>query len=271
MVILLQLFDFLDFHWKDAIDVLLVAILIYFLYKLVKGTIAFNIFIGLLSVYMIWWIVQALNMTLLSKILGQFIGVGVLALLIVFQQEIRKFLLIIGENNIFVKKKFTFTNILPWNWKFEKAITLNYNPIVKACHEMSKKKTGALIVITRSSELKNFYTTGVLLDAEISSRLINTIFFKNTPLHDGAMIVVKNRIKSASSILPVSNNKDIPDYLGLRHRAALGISEESDAIAIVISEERGEMSIAENGKLTTGISTRQLRNKLDTLFIKTEE
>ena len=271
MLFLIQFFDFLDFHWKDVIDVLLVATLIFFLYKLVKGTIAFNIFIGLLSIYMIWWIVQALEMTLLSKILGQFIGVGVLALLIVFQQEVRKFLLIIGENNVFVKNKLTFSNILPWNWKFEKAFSLSYNPIVKSCHELSKTKTGALIVITRSSELRNFYTTGVILDADISSRLLNTIFFKNSPLHDGAVIIVKNKIKSANCILPVSNNKQIPENLGLRHRAALGITEESDALAIVVSEERGEISFAENGKISTGITAKELRNKLDQFFIKKED
>ncbi|MBL6963847.1 MAG: TIGR00159 family protein [Bacteroidetes bacterium] len=258
--------DFLVIRFLDVVDVLLVALLIYLLYKLLKGTIAANIFIGLLSIYFLWLIVKLLNMKLLDAILGQFIGVGVILVLIVFQQEIRKFLLIIGQRSIFVRK-FKMTHLLPWNWKINPAIGLNYSELLKACSQLSKSKTGALIVITKSSELRGFSSTGTIIDGELSVKLLNSIFNKSSPLHDGAVIVVKNKIRAASCILPLSDNNTIPDDLGLRHRAALGISEQSDAIAIAISEESGNISLAIDGQLDTPVSMKALRGTLDKNFL----
>ncbi|MFC2113719.1 diadenylate cyclase CdaA [Bacteroidota bacterium] len=262
--------DFLEFRLLDLIDVLLVGILIYFLYKLLRGTIAANIFIGLLSIYFVWLVVKALNMKLLDTILGQFIGVGVVLVLIVFQQEIRKFLLIIGQNNIFVKN-FKAASLLPWNWKFNPAIGINYSELLKACGQLSKSSTGALIVITKSSELRGFASSGTGIDGDLSVKLLTSIFFKNSPLHDGAVIVVKNKIKAASCILPVSEDNKIPDQLGLRHRAAMGISEQSDAIAIAISEESGKISMAINGQLQYDISLKELRETLEVNFLNLEK
>jgi diadenylate cyclase len=258
--------DFLVIRLLDVVDILLVALLIYLLYKLLKGTIAANIFIGLLSIYFFWLLVKMLNMKLLDAILGQFIGVGVILVLIVFQQEIRKFLLIIGQRSIFVSK-FKLTNLLPWNWRINPAIGLNYSELIKACSQLSKSKTGALIIISKSSELKGFASTGTIIDGELSVKLLNSIFYKNSPLHDGAVIVVKNKIRAASCILPVSENNTLPDHLGLRHRAALGISEQSDAIAISISEETGKIALAIDGHLESDISMKHLRETLDKNFL----
>jgi diadenylate cyclase len=263
-------FDFLTIRLLDIVDIILVALLIYFLYKLLKGTIAANIFIGLILIYFLWLVVKLLNMQLLDTILGQFIGLGVILVLIVFQQEIRKFLLIIGQRSIFVRS-FSFKKLLPWNWKINPAIGLNYSELLKACGQLSKTKTGALIIISKSSELRGFSSTGTILESEISSKLLQSLFFKNSPLHDGAVIVVKNKIKAASCILPISESNRIPDHLGLRHRAALGISEQSDAIAIAVSEERGSISVAIDGHLETDVNLKHLREILDKNFLNLGE
>jgi len=262
-ILLFRLFGFLDFNFIDILDILLVAVLIYFLYKLVRGTIAFNIFIGLLSVYLVWWIVQALNMNLLSRILGQFIGVGVLALLIVFQQEVRKFLLLIGQKNILLTNQGTFKNILPWKWRFKSSSQMDYSELLNACQDMAKNKTGALIVVIRTVGLRGYASTGIELDAKISDRLLKSIFFKNNPLHDGAVIIDNDRIVAASCILPVSGNLNIPDIYGLRHRAGLGISEVSDAMVIIISEETGKISVASDSKLKEISSLKELKQILE--------
>lgn len=263
----LHLFGFLEFKWVDFIDILLVATLIYIMYKLVRGTIAFNIFLGLFSIYLLWWIVQAMDMKLLSKILGQFIGVGVVALLIVFQQEVRKFLLLIGQRSLVLKDGFQLSNIMPWNWKETRAIHLNYDEILAAVNKMARSNTGALIVLTQKTHLEGVAESGVKLDAEISSPLIRSIFFKNNPLHDGAIIIQRNKILSAACILPITENHSLPQELGLRHRAALGISEQSDAIVIVVSEERGEISLAENGNILRNLSLSKLKTELEKHYI----
>lgn len=268
MTLLIKI-GFLNVRFLDIVDILLVAVLIYFLYKLVRGTIAFNIFLGFLSIYLFWFVVQALNMKLLSAILGQFIGVGVIALLIVFQQEIRKFLLIIGRNSFLLNRHFTWRRLLPWNWEFQRPTDLDYLPIVEACKNMARVKTGALIVIARTSELKFYASTGTGMDSEISSKLLESIFNKYSPLHDGAVIIATNRIKAASCILPVSDNQNIPPNLGMRHRSAVGISEHTDAMSIVVSEERGTISIASNGKLTLKVSPKMLQQILQDEFLET--
>lgn len=258
--------DFIELGLLDFIDIILVAFLFYFLYKLLKGTIAFNIFIGLASIYFIWWLVRLLDMELLATLLGQFISVGVILILILFQQEIRKFLLLIGQSNVLVGNRISARNIFPWNWNIKKAIGLNYTEILKACKELSATKTGALIILPRVSELKIFAHSGTTLEADLSAKLLVSIFFKNNPLHDGAVIIVKNKIKSASCVLPLSENPSLPGNLGLRHRAGLGISEQSDALAIIVSEEKGSISVAYNGQLQYNISIDELQEILERNF-----
>lgn len=260
---------FLTIRFLDIIDILLVGLLIYFLYKLVRGTIAFNIFLGFLSIYLFWLMVEALNMQLLTAILGQFISVGVIALLIVFQQEIRRFLLLIGKNSFLFNKDFNWKRLLPWNWKFQKPQGLDYGPLVEACKNMARARTGALIVIAKTSELRFYASTGTPIDSEITTKLIESIFNKRSPLHDGAMIIVKNRIKAASCILPVSDSDTINPNLGTRHRAAVGVSEQTDALAIVVSEERGTISVARNGQLSQKLNAKGLQKLLEDEFYET--
>jgi len=240
--------DFLEFRFLDLLDILLVAFFMYQLYKLAKGTVAINIFIGVTAIYLIWQVVKALQMEMLSEILGQFIGLGVLAIVIVFQQEIRKFLLFIGSSNlrsrssIFKQVRF---------FKEEQVLHTDVDSIVKACVSMSKTKTGALIVIERRNKLDYlFNSSGDRMNAEVSTPLLESIFFKNSPLHDGAVIISKNRIVATRVILPVSSSHSIPSRLGLRHRAALGITENTDAICLVVSEETGEISHIREGNIT---------------------
>ena len=245
---------FLSVRLLDILDILIVAFLLYKLYQLLKGGVAINIFIGLLSIYLLWWLfVKVLNMQMLGTILGQFVGVGVIALIIVFQQEVRRFLIVLGTNSFIARNSFT-KQILPWNWQMAGGTkTTGFGPVIKACRSMSKTNTGAIIVIARSSELRFYSNTGDLVDAVISKRLIESIFFKNSPLHDGAIIISGNKIKAARCVLPVTENTDLPARLGMRHRAAIGITEHSDAVAIVVSEETGEISVAKEGQIKTDI------------------
>lgn len=254
---------FITVRWLDVVDILLVSILIYQVYRLVKGSIAINIFIGLASIYLLWLMVKALNMQLLGTILGQFIGVGVIALIIVFQQEIRRFLLVLGTTGIFSGTGFTKGL---FNWAVKKTQELDISAIVKACKAMSETKTGAIIVITTKSDLKFYANTGDNIQAKVSQRLIESIFYKNSPLHDGAIIVQDNRIKAARCVLPVTENSQFPANLGMRHRAAVGITEISDALAITVSEQTGEISFSKEGKLQNNITTEELRAILEREF-----
>jgi uncharacterized protein (TIGR00159 family) len=246
--------DFITFRLLDLIDILLVAILIYVVFKILRGSIAFNIFIGMISIYILWFAVKAMNMRLLSTILGQFIGVGVIALLIVFQQEIRRFLLLIGQNRMVLNSISGWKQILPWNWNQTTPEELNFKELAEACKWMSKTLTGGTIVLARASELRFFTTTGIVLDADMSSKLLQSIFTKKSPLHDGAVIVSRQRIKAASCILPVSERTDLPSYFGLRHRSAMGIAEQTDAMVIVISEETGRISVASGMNISSDLS-----------------
>lgn len=253
---------FLSVRLLDIIDILIVAFLLFKIYELLKGGAAMSIFIGILSIYLLWWLfVKVLDMQLLGALLGQFIGVGVIALIIVFQQEVRRFLVLLGTNSIIAKSPFT-RQLFPWNWQFQRALPLNVAPIVKACTSMAKNKTGALIVISRVTDLKFYASTGDMVEAEVSKRLIESIFFKNSPLHDGAIIIEGNKIKAARCVLPVTENIDLPAHLGMRHRAALGISEQSDAVAIVVSEETGEIAMAVEGIVKTNLSPEELEKRL---------
>jgi diadenylate cyclase len=247
----------------DIIDILLVAFLMYQVYMLIKGTIATYIFITIITFYLVWLLVKD-NMLLLGSILGQIIGVGAIALIIVFQQELRRFLILfsvrylpkagISIDNFFSK----IGNVMP---------VMNINGIIKACVNMSKDRVGALIVLQRNSMLDAYVGTGDIIDARTTSRLIESIFNKWGPLHDGAVIIHQDKIRAASCILPVSDNFEIPEYYGLRHRAGVGLSEQTDALVIIVSEETGGISLAEGGKLTT-VDIKALHKKLEGEFLK---
>lgn len=259
---------FLEITWLDVIDILLVSLLLYQLYKLVKGSIAVKIFLGLLSVYLMFLIVQSLKMELLTAILGQFIGVGVIATIILFQQEIRKFLLIIGKTTFMDND----SSGIRWPWqKKVKRETLNLNPIVETAKNLGGTNTGALIVFAKGSELKFYAESGDILDAQISKRLLIAIFQKNSPLHDGAVIISNGRIKAARCILPVSESDQIPASLGLRHRAAIGMTEVTDSVVLVVSEETGQISLSVNGKMDNNLSKSELKAKLNAYLYETEE
>ena len=256
---------FLSVRLLDLLDILIVSFLLYKAYQLLKGGTAINIFIGIVSMYMLWFLfVKIFEMQLLGAILGQFMSVGVLALIIVFQQEVRRFLVILGSSSFTGKDSFT-RKILPWNWKEEQVITADLIPVIKACESMSNSKTGAILVLSRTTDLKFFENSGDAMDADLSKRLIESIFFKNSPLHDGAAIIRNNKIKAARCVLPVTDNNDLPAHLGMRHRAALGITEQSDAISIIVSEETGNISVAKNGFLENNLSVHDLE-----LFLQRE-
>lgn len=240
---------FIDFRLIDAIDILLVALLIFNLYKLIKGSVALNIITGILAFYFLWVLVRTMNMQLLESILGQFIGVGFIALIVVFQPEIRRFLLMIGSTGFFSKNRF-FRKIFRSGTSMEKTQEMEINSIVKACRNMSESKTGAIIVMATQSDIQFYANTGALIDSRISSRLIETIFYKNSPLHDGAILITGNRILAARCVLPVTDNAEFPVHLGMRHRAAVGVTENSDAIAIAVSEQTGAISFSKAGNLT---------------------
>jgi len=247
--------DILKFTLIDYIDVILVGLLFYYVYKLVKGTVAINIFVGIVIIYLIWKLTQALQMQLLSSILGGFMTAGVFALIVVFQQEIRKFLLMIGSTNIGNRRK--ILSQLKF-LKTESATITDVDAILKACDKMSASKTGALIVLERNNNLDFLVNTGDEMNIKVTKPIIESIFFKNSPLHDGAIIIENNTVKATRVILPVNNEKNIPQRFGLRHRAAVGITERTDAIAIAVSEETGEISCFRNGTFVTFKDTTEL-------------
>lgn len=243
---------------KDILDILLVAFLLYKTYKLMKSSGSINIFTGILVFIVIWVIVsQVLQMRLLGSIFDKLVSVGVIALIVLFQEEIRRFLLTLGSRH----HSSSWFRFLRGNKKTETSKE-DIMPIVMACLNMSKGKVGALIVIEKNFPLDDIVRTGDVIDANINQRLIENIFFKNSPLHDGAMIISNKRIKAAGCILPVSHNLDIPKELGLRHRAALGVSQETDALAIIVSEETGGISIAYHGQFHLKLTAEELERML---------
>jgi len=245
-------------------DILLVSILLYQVYKLMRGSVAVRIFLGFLSLYLIYLMVSAAQMELLSSILGQFMGVGVLAALVLFQQEIRKFLMLIGKTTTIYRDS-PITNL--WKRKDDNK-NLNITPIIESVKSMSRSNTGALIVFSKSSPLKFYQESGDMIDAIISKRLFMAIFNKYSPLHDGAAIVFEGRIKAARCILPVSERDNLPAQFGLRHRAAVGMSEITDTIIVVVSEETGQISVVRNGKIEHNITAPELRQKLLDYFFE---
>ena len=253
--------DFLDLRILDVIDIVLVAVLLYYIYKLVKGSAAINIFIGIVIVYLAWKFTQLLKMEMLSSILGQFIGAGMFALIVVFQQEIRKFLLMVGSTNFGSKRN--FLRQLKFMRDDEQEISTNIDDVVKACESMGKTNTGALIVIRRNTQLDFVKTSGDSMDIELNQPIIESIFYKNSTLHDGAMVIEDNKITATRVILPVSNDRSIPLRFGLRHRAAVGITEKTDALALVVSEETGQTSYIKNGSFEIFDTYEELAIKLN--------
>ncbi len=244
----MKLFEILDFSVIDIIDIVLVALLLYYLYKLVRGTVAINIFMGIVIIYLIWKITEALQMQMLSSILGQFIGVGVFALIVVFQEEIRKFLLTIGSTNIAARNKFfkKFQSL-----QNRRGTNLDVRALVSVCKKLGNTNTGALIVLERNVPLDFVRETGDRVNIEFSEPIIESIFFKNSPLHDGAVIIQGNVITATRVILPVAGENKLPKCYGLRHRAATSISEKTNASALVVSEETGKVSYIKGGNFIT--------------------
>jgi len=254
-----------NFGIKDIIDILLVAIVMYQLYRIVSKSGTGAIFNGVLAFMILWILVsQVLQMRLMGVILDKVVDIGLIVLIIIFQDEIRRFLMTLGSN-----RTFRFLSRLFRSKDKGELSDGVITSLVLACMNMAKTYTGALIVIEQEIKLGNYSETGEVLDADISTRLIENIFFKNTPLHDGAMIISGNKIKAAGCILPISQSQDIPKAFGLRHRAALGISQETDAKAIVISEERGKISFVSDGKIQSNITPEKLQELLtETIRIK---
>ncbi|MEM6734538.1 MAG: diadenylate cyclase CdaA [Bacteroidota bacterium] len=251
---------FLQFGFKDILDILLVTLLLTQVYKLMRGSVAIKVFVGFLLLYLVYLVVSALQMELLSTILGQFMGVGVLAAIILFQQEIRKFLLLVGRTNIFEEGKF-IKNVRFWsqNGNNKRA---NITPIVEAAKSLAGSSTGALIVLSATSPLKFYAESGDEMDSLLSKRLLLAIFNKYSPLHDGAVIIYKDRIVAARCILPVTE-RELEAQYGLRHRAGLGMSENTETLIIVVSEETGQISTMKNGALNHNISTQELRRQIN--------
>lgn len=251
--------SFLDFTLLDLLDIFLVAFLLYQLFRLIRDTVAINVLIGVAAIYIIWKLVEALRMELLSEILGKFIGVGVIALVIVFQQEIRKFLLVIGSTNFGGRKKL----LKHLRWMSEEESQYRLDEIVTACKNMSESKTGALMVLERESRLGFYRDTGTSIDGKVSSRLLESIFNKYSPLHDGAVIISGDTLVAAGCILPITDRTSLPRRFGLRHRAAIGIAEKTNALALTVSEETGEISIADDDDFLNKVEVSRLKSLLE--------
>lgn len=253
------MFDFLHFSFLDVLDILLVAILLYYIYKLLKGTVAINIFLGIAFIFLIWKLTQILKMEMLSNILGYLLSGGVIALIIVFQQEIRKFLLMIGTTNFASRRNFLkqlkFLNS-------EINSETDTNVLLEACIKLSKTKTGALIVLERTNSLDFLINSGDAMNAQLNLALLESIFYKNSPLHDGATIVRDNFVVATRVVLPVSSDAKIPARFGLRHRAAISVSEKTDAVCLLVSEETGEISYIKDGGFELYADYNELQDKL---------
>ncbi len=254
---------FITIRVIDIIDILLVAYLMYVVYNLIKDTPAFNIFVGIITIYFLYRLVKALNMQLLESILGQVISVGVIALMIVFQQEIRRMLLYLGTR-YFKQSNFSLEHL--FTPKVKKTSDVKTKSIHKACTIMAREKTGALIVVAKNNNLSSYAESGDVLNAETSSRILVSIFNKYSPLHDGAVIICGDKVYAARCVLPVSENFNLPPHYGMRHRAGLGMSENTDALIIIVSEETGKISIAEQGEIKEAISGKELLEILEKDF-----
>jgi uncharacterized protein (TIGR00159 family) len=265
-LVLLFSIGFLEIKLADILDIGLVSLLLFSLYRLVKGTVALRILSGFLVLYLIFLVVQATRMELLTLILDKFMGVSVVAAIILFQQEIRKFLLIIGKstdlNGLDFLRFFRRGKLQPYE--------LNVGVLIEAMRALGASNTGALIVVSRDADLENYAETGDPLDALLSKRLLLSIFNRNSPLHDGAVLVVKGRLKAARCILPVSDNRNIPASMGLRHRAAIGMTEVTDTLVLIVSEETGQLSVARSGQVMHNLSPLNIRQQIEQYISATE-
>lgn len=247
----LALFGFLEMSLADILDIVLLGLIIFFMFKWIKGTSAMSIFIAIVSLYIIRVLVGAFNMRLMTAIMDMVLDVGVLALIVIFQPEIRRFLIRLGNRYMSSKGGKKFLNrILGRTTTANMSVSEEVNDLAEACRRMSEDKTGALIVIAHSSPLDDIISTGDKLDASIHRRLIMNLFFKNSPLHDGALVIAGDRIAAARCTLPITQRKNIPASYGMRHKAAIGITEETDADVIVVSEETGKIAYIKAGKVT---------------------
>ena len=249
------MFDFINIGIIDVIDIVAIALGLYYIYKMARGSVAINILLGIIFIVVIWIVANALNMELVSSVIGGIINVGVIALFILFQPELRQFLQNVGraqQHNNLLRKIFGSN---------EKVISYDNTQLLNAITEMSESKTGALVVLTQNSDLSLIIDTGIIVDAQVSTPLLENLFFKNSPLHDGAVIINGDRIVAARCVLPSTQQK-VPKSTGMRHRAALGISDISDVIVIVVSEETGAISIAHEGVLRRGIKPGELRDEI---------
>lgn len=256
-------FNFLDFRIVDVLDILIVAILLFELYKITKGTAAVKLFWVMAIFFVFWKVVAYFHFTMLSDLTSEIINVGVIAIIVLFQPEIRKFLLYIGDGRVvhFFSDRFVKQNK-------SNAYSEEIEAVKKACRHMSANKTGALIIFARETPLDDFLNTGEEIDAKPSADLLENIFYKNSPLHDGAVVIKNHRIAAARCILPVSKNRNLPQEVGLRHRSALGATEFTDAIAVVVSEQTGNISICKNGEMTRDLTSSSLRQILKENLVK---
>lgn len=257
---------FLELRLIDIFDIVIVAYLMYLIYKLLRGTIAFNIFVGVVLLYLVWWIVGVLEMQLLSMLLGRFVAFGVIILIIIFQPEVRRFLVILGNSTL--KGRFGFMErIFKTDSILDATQEQQVNEIKKSLIKFSKEKTGALVVFMNGRDPGMFNNNGTLLNADISQVLLESIFNKKSPLHDGAVIIAKGKIYSAATVLPISSNPKLPKALGLRHRSALGLAESTNTAVFIVSEERGEISYAFQGKIERKLSEAKLLEKITKHYI----
>ena len=258
-------FGFLNLRFLDIVDILLVAIIIYYVFNLIRGTIALNILFGLVIIYVVYLVVKQANMRLLTEILGGFVSVGFIALIVVFQQEIRRFLLLIGKNTSLQKDK-AWWMFLFGRKEIEKNNLARIKPIIDACKSMQKSRTGALLVFAKYFDEQFYQNSGEIVEARISKRLLESIFQKHSPLHDGAVVISENKIRCASCILPLTENDELPPQFGLRHRAGIGVSEMSDAVAVIVSEETGEIAYAKQGRVKMNLTFMELEKLLNKDF-----
>jgi diadenylate cyclase len=263
-------FDFLKITWVDAVDIVLVAVLIYYIYSLIRNTLAINLILGMVITVVAYNILKAFHLNLVPDIIrktvdDRFISIGIIALVVIFHPEIRRFLLHIGKSTYSQKNK-AWWGFLFGSKDAERDNLLRIKPIIDACKSMKKTRTGALIVFVKFYDDELFTNSCELIDSKISKRLLESIFQKYSPLHDGAVVISENRIKSASCILPLTDNDKLPPQFGLRHRAGIGVSETTDAVAVIISEETGEIAYAKQGRVRMNVSFGELEKLLNKDF-----
>ncbi|GAA4307497.1 diadenylate cyclase CdaA [Compostibacter hankyongensis] len=256
------------FRWLNILDVIIVAFLIYQLYRLLRGSIAFNIFWGVVVIYGAYFVVKFLEMPMLTNILQNFINVGILAIIIIFQPEIRRFLLMLGRRTPFSHDSALMRFLLSDKLKGFRDEEDTIRHITMAVNNLANTYTGALIILTDTYKLRFSTTTGVPIDGKVTARLLESIFKKNSPLHDGAVIIAANRLIAAKVVLPVSENPDLPARIGLRHRSAVGVTEQANVLAVIVSEERGTISYAQDGHLFQDVSLEDLKSKLYEVLVE---